>query len=57
MQSRNIKKSDKSIAVYKKQMVDAMVELKNADKESAEFLADGMSTAIDTIKLLQSCYR
>mgnify|MGYP003653725696 CR=1 FL=1 len=45
--ARNIKKSDKSIAVHKKQMVDAMVE-KGADKKSAEFLADGMSKAIDT---------
>ena len=42
--ARNIKKSDDSIAVYKKQMVDEMVK-KGADKESAEFFADGISKA------------
>ena len=44
--ARNIKKADKSVAVYKKQMVDAMVE-KGADKKTAEFISDGMSKAID----------
>ena len=44
--ARNIKKADKNVAVYKKQMVDAMVE-KGADKKTAEFISDGMSKAID----------
>jgi hypothetical protein len=43
--ARNIKKSDDSIAVYKKQMVDEMVK-KGADKNSAEMLADGMTKEV-----------
>jgi hypothetical protein len=43
--ARNIKKSDDSIAVYKKKMVDEMVK-KGADKNSAEMLADGMTKEV-----------
>ena len=43
--ARNIKKSDDSIAVYKKQMVDEMIK-KGADKNTAETFADGMTKAV-----------